>query len=210
MLPKRNACVPSVRVKWPTSHKKLRHLPIPSKSTLTDGRMRTLNYQFNWGGRGYLTFALFILGLVVGRIRFFRDGTPAHSPQHLTIRIVCCRSVDYRSNERTPCRKNIPLSCKVLPLCDSAFPHDVERCEYGSFSAAITMGFVILYHMKGIGKCLNLLTLRAHGTYKLRSARHYRLHHILALGFRLHIRPLACYRIILFGNCILYSTSRIQ
>lgn len=25
------------------------------KSNLTDGRMRTLNYQFNWGGRGYLT-----------------------------------------------------------------------------------------------------------------------------------------------------------
>ncbi|MEJ5964114.1 DUF418 domain-containing protein [Pedobacter immunditicola] len=32
-----------------------------------------LNYQFGMIGRGYLTFAMFILGLVVGRIRFFEE-----------------------------------------------------------------------------------------------------------------------------------------
>ena len=54
------------------------------KSNLTDGRMRTLNYQFNWGGRGYLTFALFILGLVVGRIRFF-ETVHLHTRRNISL-----------------------------------------------------------------------------------------------------------------------------
>ena len=49
-----------------------------------DGRMRTLNYQFNWGGRGYLTFALFILGLVVGRIRFF-ETVHLHTRRNISL-----------------------------------------------------------------------------------------------------------------------------
>src|SRR5690606_2199478 len=32
-----------------------------------------MNYQFGLVGRGYVTFALFLLGLVVGRIRFFES-----------------------------------------------------------------------------------------------------------------------------------------
>ncbi|MBT8314490.1 MAG: DUF1624 domain-containing protein, partial [Maribacter sp.] len=30
-----------------------------------------INYQFGYFGRGYVTFALFIIGLIIGRIRFF-------------------------------------------------------------------------------------------------------------------------------------------
>ena len=41
------------------------------KSNLTDGRMRTLRYQFSWGGRGFMTLTVFFFGLVVGRFRFF-------------------------------------------------------------------------------------------------------------------------------------------
>jgi len=42
-----------------------------AKDNLTSGTMGKLNYQFMGGNRGYITLAIFILGLVVGRTRFF-------------------------------------------------------------------------------------------------------------------------------------------
>lgn len=36
--------------------------------------MGKLNYQFMGGNRGYITLAIFILGLVVGRIHHFQYG----------------------------------------------------------------------------------------------------------------------------------------
>src|SRR5690606_6228525 len=44
-----------------------------AKENLISGTMRKINYQFGVIGRGYVTMALFILGLVVGRIRFFEE-----------------------------------------------------------------------------------------------------------------------------------------
>lgn len=35
--------------------------------------MGTINYQFGVSGRGYVTMVLFILGLIVGRLRFFEE-----------------------------------------------------------------------------------------------------------------------------------------
>ncbi len=124
---------------------------------LMDGRMRTLNYQFNWGGRGYLTFALFILGLVVGRIRFF-ETVHLHTRRNISLFVSFAAGawIIGRMNGLLP-QEHTSFMQGITPSATALFPHDVERCEYGSFSA-ITMGFVILYHMKGIGKCLNLLT----------------------------------------------------
>ncbi len=42
-----------------------------AKNNLTSGMEGKLNYQFTRGNRGYITLAIFILGLVVGRTRFF-------------------------------------------------------------------------------------------------------------------------------------------
>lgn len=42
-----------------------------AKQNVTRGTMSKFNYQFGVSGRGYVTLALFIVGLVVGRIRFF-------------------------------------------------------------------------------------------------------------------------------------------
>lgn len=42
-----------------------------AKDNLTSGTSGKLNYQFVGGNRGYITLAIFILGLVVGRTRFF-------------------------------------------------------------------------------------------------------------------------------------------
>jgi uncharacterized protein len=52
------------------------HISNPSfinsaKHNYTERLKGKLNYQFGMVGRGYVTFATFILGLVVGRLRFF-------------------------------------------------------------------------------------------------------------------------------------------
>jgi len=44
-----------------------------AKQNVTRGTMSKFNYQFGVSGRGYVTLALFIVGLVVGRIRFFEE-----------------------------------------------------------------------------------------------------------------------------------------
>ena len=46
----------------------------------------------------------------------------------------------------------------ITPSATALFRMTLNDVNMVLFSAAITMGFVILYHMKGIGKCLNLLT----------------------------------------------------
>ncbi|MFV0345341.1 MAG: DUF418 domain-containing protein [Bacteroidales bacterium] len=55
------------------------HISNPSfinsaKYNLTEGFLRKLSYQFGMIGRGYLTMALFLLGFVVGRTRFFEKA----------------------------------------------------------------------------------------------------------------------------------------
>ena len=46
----------------------------------------------------------------------------------------------------------------TTPSAAALFRMTLNDVNMVPLSAAITMGFVILYHMKGIGKCLNLLT----------------------------------------------------
>lgn len=42
----------------------------------TRGLQGKLNYQFGLFGRGYITIALFLAGLVVGRLGFFEKEQP--------------------------------------------------------------------------------------------------------------------------------------
>ena len=128
------------------------------KSNLTDGRMRTLRYQFSWGGRGYLTFALFILGLVVGRIRFF-ETVHLHTRRNIILFVLFAAGawVVGRVNGLLP-HGQVSFMQSTTPSAAALFRMTLNDVNMVLLSAAITMGFVILYHMKGIGKCLNLLT----------------------------------------------------
>lgn len=47
-----------------------------AKHNFTRGLQGKLNYQFGLFGRGYITFALFLAGLVVGRLGFFEKEQP--------------------------------------------------------------------------------------------------------------------------------------
>lgn len=126
------------------------------QQNLTDGRMRTFNYQFNWGGRGYLTFALFIGGLVVGRIRFF-ETVHLHIRRNLILFVLFAagawlvgKAGNLLSQEQGFFTQGIPSATALLRMT----LNDVNMVL---FSAAITMGFCLLYQVKGIGKCLDVL-----------------------------------------------------
>ena len=128
------------------------------KSNLTDGRMRTLRYQFSWGGRGYLTLTLFILGLVVGRIRFF-ETVHLHTRRNISLFVLFAAGawIIGRMNGLLP-QEHTSFMQGITPSATALFRMTLNDVNMVLFSAAITMGFVVLYHMKGIGKCLNLLT----------------------------------------------------
>lgn len=126
------------------------------KSNLTDGRIRTMNYQFQLFGRGYLSFALFILGLVVGRIRFF-ETVHLHMRRNIMLFALFAvgawlvgRVIELLPQEQGFFMQGIPSTTVLFRLT----LNDVNMVL---FSAAMTMGFIILYHIKGIGKCLDIL-----------------------------------------------------
>ncbi|WP_340152421.1 DUF418 domain-containing protein [uncultured Marivirga sp.] len=120
-----------------------------------------LNYQFGMYGRGYLTFALFILGLVVGRIRFFETlGERKRRNLFLFVGFAVAAlfvnwieslfpAVEVRSLMR-PGDEYIPammLVVKTLGDLNLVF-----------FSAALGMGFIILYNTSSFSKYLDVLS----------------------------------------------------
>lgn len=128
------------------------------KRNLTVGRQNTFRYQFNWGGRGYLTFALFILGLVVGRIRFF-ETVHLHPQRNWVLFIIFSTGAWLFDQVRDFIPQDGGLFIRGgTPSVMSLLRMTANDINLVFFSAAITMGFVILYHVKGIGKCLNVLT----------------------------------------------------
>ena len=128
------------------------------KRNLTVGRQNTFRYQFNWGGRGYLTFALFILGLVVGRIRFF-ETVHLHPRRNWVLFIIFSTGAWLFDQVSDFIPQDGGLFIRGgTPSVMSLLRMTANDINLVFFSAAITMGFVILYHVKGIGKCLNVLT----------------------------------------------------
>lgn len=128
------------------------------KRNLTVGRQNTFRYQFNWGGRGYLTFALFILGLVVGRIRFF-ETVHLHPRRNWVLFIIFSTGAWLFDQVSDFIPQDGGLFIRGgTPSVMSLLRMTANDINLVFFSATITMGFVILYHVKGIGKCLNVLT----------------------------------------------------
>lgn len=120
-----------------------------------------LDYQFGLFGRGYLTLALFFLGLVVGRIRFF---------EHLEIykrrnfRLFCAFVLGgilvngviglFPSLDLGGILKKGGVGISGVELAHMA----LNDLKLVLFSAAMAMGFVLLYHNRNFGKYLEVLS----------------------------------------------------
>lgn len=133
-----------------------------AKENLTFRLKGKLNYQFGINGRGYLTMALFILGLVVGRLRFFE-------------------TIQTRQKRNLILFSGFMLGTFVLSLILHVIPQEPLNFRMlmtpgyeVSFAAvavstlndllvilssgALAMGFIVLYQIKSIGKYLEVIT----------------------------------------------------
>lgn len=132
-----------------------------AKMNLTRGMEGKLNYQFGIFARGYITLAMFIIGLVVGRSRFFEEVHTRKKRNFIllgtfilgivAINLILGLFPEETMNVRfmRP-GENIPAS-----LLASMGLNDVKAVF---LSGTIAMGFIILYQIKGVGRYLDTLS----------------------------------------------------
>lgn len=120
-----------------------------------------LNYQFGFIGRGYVTFALFILGLLVGRSRFL-ENAHLHKKRLLllfagftvfTIAISTLQIVMPEQNTRLFFRADgVHLPWAIV------FSQALNDLSLVTFSGALASGFLALYYSKRFGQYLEVLS----------------------------------------------------
>lgn len=127
-----------------------------AKRNLTTGFVGKLNYQFGLNGRGYITMALFILGLVVGRLRFF-EGVETYKKRNILLFVgftLACFLISLIPLQEVTFRmlmSGIELTPAMLASMALKDIHTIL------FSGALAMGFIILFQTKAIGKYLNAI-----------------------------------------------------
>lgn len=130
-----------------------------AKMNLTRGMEGKLNYQFGMFARGYITLGIFILGLLVGRSRFFEL---AHIRKRRNIIIFAAFVVGIIVINGLV--SILPQSSMRLMRPGSIAPASqlavmgLNDIKAVFLSGAIAMGFIILYQLKYVGHLLNLLT----------------------------------------------------
>lgn len=118
-------------------------------------------YQFGLVGRGYLTMALFFLGLVVGRVRFF-ENLGAHKRRNLrlflgsvlgslllNLVLALLPAIDLRAILTSGGQKASFLDLLILSLTDM---------KLLLFSGAMALGFILLYQHRRVAPFLDMLS----------------------------------------------------
>ena len=132
-----------------------------AKMNLTRGMEGKLNYQFGIFARGYITLAMFIFGLVVGRLRFLEQVQTRKKRNLILFGVLVLGVVainfiiDLFPQETINVRRMQPGETIPPTLLVTMGLNDIKAVF---LSGALTMGFIILYQMKGIGRCLDTLS----------------------------------------------------
>lgn len=126
---------------------------------LTAGVKMKLKSQFGSFGQGYMTLALFILGLVIGRSRFFEEAQTRKGRNMVIFGgfVVALLALRYIMSLFTQSEAS-PIMGDGSEQSPSYFLSALENIQTVLLSGALAMGFIVLYQMKGIGKCLDLMT----------------------------------------------------
>ena len=130
------------------------------ENNLTRGAMEKINYQFQATNRGYITLAIFILGLIVGRLRFF-ETAHLHMRRNLILFALFIAGnliFGWLANIVAP---GMDPSMWFLrsgpPTLQTIMGTALFDVELVFSSAALLMAFVILYNIPAIGKVLDVL-----------------------------------------------------
>ena len=119
-----------------------------------------LNYQFGLIGRGYLTFSLFVLGLLLGRNRFF-EKLNEYKKRNLKLLIgfSMVTAIAILIKNTIP-----PIDFRLLFRPDGQILPNalmirlaLEDISMVLSSAALTLGFILLYQSARFGKHLEVL-----------------------------------------------------
>lgn len=134
-----------------------------TKNNLTTGLKGKLNYQFGIYGRGYITMSLFILGLIVGRLRFFEEVNSRKKRNVILFAgfVLATVLMNFIINllPEPPSLRAILMGTGSENITTSSFAVMALRDVYTVlFSGAMAMGFISLYQVKSIGKCLDVIT----------------------------------------------------
>lgn len=142
------------------------HIANPSfinsaKHNYTERFEGKLNYQFGFIGRGYVTFALFILGLLVGRSRFL-ESAHLHKKRLLllftgftvfTIAISTLQTLMPGQDTRIFFRADgVHLPWAVV------FSQTLNDLGLVTWSGALASGFLALYYSQRFGRYLDVLS----------------------------------------------------
>lgn len=133
-----------------------------AKANLTTGLQGKLKYQFSINGRGYLTMALFIFGLVIGRLQFFKDIELKQKRNiilflsfffgaialNYLMKWIPQEPINYRMI-LTPGFK-IPVAAVAMSA--------INDMQIVLSSGALALGFIVLYQYRPIGKYLDVVT----------------------------------------------------
>ena len=120
-----------------------------------------LSYQFGLIGRGYLTFALFVLGLLIGRVRFFEKlAEQRQQNTRIFIGLVLATIISIIIVNLLP-----PIDFRLLFRSEGQIlPASLlttlalQDLSMALSSAALALGFILLYQTGKFGKYLDELS----------------------------------------------------
>ncbi|MBR4995993.1 MAG: DUF418 domain-containing protein [Alistipes sp.] len=126
------------------------------KQNLTRGTDGKINYQFRMSNRGFMTLALFILGFVVGRLRFFENAHLRRRRNYVLLGLFVL-GVLVVNWVITLFPQPQGFMMFAPPTFTSIMRTALSDISTVLFSGALTMGFVVLYQLPIVGKCLDVL-----------------------------------------------------
>ena len=122
---------------------------------------RKWNMQFGPSARGWVTFALFLLGIIVGRSRFF-EQVHLRKKQNIILfagfvisAIIMNYIISLFPQQGARITSTTIWDISLLPRLSSMALSDIRNLLY---SGSYVMGFIVLFQIKHIGKGLDILT----------------------------------------------------
>lgn len=133
------------------------------KENLTSKTIGKLKFQFLLSSRGFVTLALFILGFIVGRIRFFEVVNARRKRNIILFAGFLLASIIIELTGRQ-IRPESPINLIEHIVTGVEIPLiaiiTTTLSDFGSLlqSGVYALGFIILYQTRGIGKYLDMLS----------------------------------------------------
>lgn len=129
------------------------------KHNFTRGLQGKLNYQFGLFGRGYITFSLFIIGFLVGRLRFFEQVQPNRRIAFLFgVFVIGVALMNFAGSLFPNVNVRSLVNGEAENILSGVAVMTLNDLKIVAFSGAVIMGFALLYQNRSFGKHLDVFS----------------------------------------------------